>query len=286
MKPSTVINVQDLETKLSKATLPKYDNNIPKLMMEMETFWKAIKRLKPWTYSDSCFLTQLFCALKTTTNKSFDRTVKTLKDLWILQDPKYTAPFVIQTSCTKYVNLVGANKWNVTSAKDTKIIALTTALNDHKKKFNELKSKVESGGKIGGNDGGKSGGTSGDGKKNGKLKMPEWRTKYVGKTTTQEGKKWVWCEEHKSEGLFDGLYMPDGHNYANWKKEKETRVAEWKEQYHGKKDKNSTLSATTSQPNKLTLSSKLSTALSTKLRVSVADANKLIEEALKESGKE
>ncbi len=41
-----------------------------------------------------------------------------------------------------------------------------------------------------------------------------------------------------------------------------------------------------SQPNKLTLSSKLSTALTTKLEVSAADADKLFEEALKESGKE
>ncbi len=42
--------------------------------------------------------------------------------------------------------------------------------------------------------------------------------------------------------------------------------------------------ATTSQANKLTLSSKLSTSLTTKLRVSAADVNRLIEEALKELG--
>ncbi len=286
VKPSTVIDVQDLESKLSKATLQKYDNDVPKLTREMETIWKEIKRLKPGTYSESRFLTQLFRALETTTNESFERTVETLKDMWILQDPKCTVPFVIQTSSTKYVNLVGANKWNVTSAKDTKIIALTTALNDHKKKFNELKSKVKSGGKSSGNDGGNPGGTGGNSKKTGKLKIPEWRTKYVGKTTSQEGKKWVWCKEHKSEGLFDGLYMPDGHDYAKWKKEKETKVAEWKEQRRQKKDKQPNPSGTTSQPDKLTLSSKLSTALTTKLGVSAADANKLIEEALKESGKE
>ena len=37
VKPSTVINVQDLENKLGKATLQKYDNDIQKLMREMET---------------------------------------------------------------------------------------------------------------------------------------------------------------------------------------------------------------------------------------------------------
>ncbi len=200
VKPSTVIDVQDLKNKLSKATLQKYNNDVPKLTREMETIWKEIKQLKPGTYSDSCFLTQLFRALKTTSNESLERTDEMLKDLWILQDPKCTIPFVIQTACTKYVNLVGANKWNITSMKDTKIIALTTALNDHKKKFNELKSKVESGSKNDSNSGRNNSGKGG--KKKSKLKIPEWRTKYVGKTMNQEGKKWVWCKEHKSKRPF------------------------------------------------------------------------------------
>ncbi len=80
--------------------------------------------------------------------------------------------------------------------------------------------------------------------------------------------------------------MPDGHNHAEWKKQKDVKLAEWKEQRSGKKDKADKPSSTTSQAKKLTLSSKLSTALTTKLGVSSADANKLIEEALKESGKE
>ena len=197
-------------------------------MREMETIWKEIKQLKPGNYSDSRFLTQLFRALETTSNESFERTVEMLKDLWILQDPKCTVPFVIHTSCTKYVNLVGANKWNVTSAKDTKIIALTTALNDHKRRFNKLKSKVESGDKVGNDSGGRE--SKNGGKKKSKLKVPEWRTKYVGKTTTQEGKKWIWCKEHKSEGRFDGLYMPDGHDHAEWKKGKDVKIAGWRAQ--------------------------------------------------------
>ncbi len=132
----------------------------------------------------------------------------------IIQDPKCTVPFVIQTGCTKYVNLVGANEWNVTSAKATKIIAFTTALNDCKKKFNELKSKVEASGGSSKN-GGKTGGNPGGYKPVGKLKLkvPEWQIKFQGMTTTVDDKKWVWCKEHKSEGLFDGMYMPNGHNH-------------------------------------------------------------------------
>ncbi len=80
--------------------------------------------------------------------------------------------------------------------------------------------------------------------------------------------------------------MPNRHNHEKWKKEKEAKVAEWKEQHREKKDKGTKPSNTTSQANKLTLSSKLSTALTTKLGVSASDANKLIEDALKEWGKE
>ncbi len=124
-----------------------------------------------------------FFEQETTPNESFECTVETLKNLWILQDPKCTIPFVIQTSCTKYINLVGTNKWNVRSGKDTKIIAWTTALNNHKKKFNKLKSKVETGG-IGSNSSNNDGSKKTDSSKNGKLKVPEWRIKFKGKTTT------------------------------------------------------------------------------------------------------
>ena len=107
-----------------------------------------------------------------------------------MQDPKCTVPYVIQTGCTKYINLVGAKKWNVTSAKDTKIITLTTSLNDHKSQFNELKLKMASGG-GGKNYNGKSDGGSGGGKTNDKLKVPGWWIKFKGKTTIVDDKKWV-----------------------------------------------------------------------------------------------
>ena len=96
----------------------------------------------------------------------------------------------------------------------------------------------------------------------------------------------VWCKEHKSNGIVDGMYMPDGHDHVAWKKEKDAKIASWQEEKRSKKDKDNKPLSTTSQPNKLTLSKKLTTALTTKLSVSSADATKLIKEALKESGKE
>lgn len=109
---------------------------------------------------------------------------------------------------------------------------MATALNDHEKKFNELKSK-----NAFGDNGGRS--NSGKNRENGKLqgkpKIPEWMTKYAGMMTIKEGKKWVWCRKHKSEGLYDGLYVTNRHDHAKWK-EKAERLTEWKKNCHKKKD--------------------------------------------------
>ena len=66
--------------------------------------------------------------------------------------------------------------WNKTSNKDTKIIVLAMALNDHKKKFNELKSQVNSGKNASNNNFSNSlaGEKENNGKKKNKLKKPEW----------------------------------------------------------------------------------------------------------------
>ena len=49
-------------------------------MREMEKLYKEIRRLKLGTYDNNRFLTQLICALETTTNESFERTVEVVKE--------------------------------------------------------------------------------------------------------------------------------------------------------------------------------------------------------------
>ena len=97
IKPSTVIGVQDLEEKLASETLQKYENNVLSCTMDMEKQYKEIRRLKPGTYDDNHFLTQLFRALETTTNEIFERTVEVVKDKWILGDATCTIAYVIKT---------------------------------------------------------------------------------------------------------------------------------------------------------------------------------------------
>ena len=71
IKPSTVINVQDLEEKLASANLRGYENNVLSCTREMEKLYKEIRRLKPGTYDNNRFHARLFRALETTTNESF-----------------------------------------------------------------------------------------------------------------------------------------------------------------------------------------------------------------------
>ena len=124
-----------LEEKLASATLQKYENNIPFCKREIEKLHKKIRLLKPGAYDDNHFLTQLFRTLETTKNESFKRTVEVVNDKWILEDATYMVACVIKTCNTKYQNLEGSNVWNNSSNKYTKIIALTTALNDQRIKF-------------------------------------------------------------------------------------------------------------------------------------------------------
>ncbi len=142
IKPSTVINVQDLEDKLANVSLQKHDNNTQTCTRETEKVFKKIKRFKPGTYDKNCFPTQFFQATETTTNESFEWTVEVIKDEWIMGDPTCTIQYVILTLNTKFRNLNRAGIWNKTSEKETKIIALMTALNDQKKKFKELETEV------------------------------------------------------------------------------------------------------------------------------------------------
>ena len=155
----------------------------------MEKLYKEIRRLKPGTYGVNRFLTQLFRALETTTHESFDRTVEVVKGKWILGDATCTVAYVIKTCNTKYRNVEASNAWNKSSNKYTKIIALTTALNDQRMNFEELQKNYKDNGKnkIKPNEKNPSGNTGGN---NSKLRVPEWRIKFKGNTKTVDGKKW------------------------------------------------------------------------------------------------
>ena len=117
------------------------------------------------------------------------------------------------------------------------------------------------------------------------MRVPEWRFKFKGNTTMVDGNKQDWCKHHKSEGLFEGMYMPHPHNHDKWKQ----KHNEWNDnRINQRKLKSENVTGkpcATSNPNKFTLYKSLSTALKTNLGVSNSDASRIIEDALKEVGK-
>ena len=101
IKPSNVIDMQDFEEKLTSATLQKYGNNILSCKMDMEKLNKEFIRLNPKAYDNNRFLTQLFCALETTTTDSFKRAVEGVEAKLILGDAICMFAYVIKTCNTK-----------------------------------------------------------------------------------------------------------------------------------------------------------------------------------------
>ena len=50
------------------------------------------------------------------------------------------------------------------------------------------------------------------------------RTKYVGPHTVLDGVAYDWCDKgHKSAASPNGMYMPEGHDHAEWLKKKLAR---------------------------------------------------------------
>jgi hypothetical protein len=109
-----------------------------------------------------------------------------------------------------------------TNEKDTKIVALTSAIQDVKKKYGELAKKVSfEGGTKGGSSGKNGNGSSAAAKQQTKTRCPEWQVTKKGNTIEHEGCKYVWCPKHTSkDGSINGLYMPSPHDHDEWAKSK------------------------------------------------------------------
>jgi hypothetical protein len=159
IRPEIVVYVQDKEKLLEPLTLEKCGNNVQTLTGTLEKTWNEIKNIKPGTYDESRFLTQLFRALKTSTNDDFLRPVKNMGDLWIKSNPSITAVKVAADANQYYKTLVNTDEWNKMSEDKTILIALTTKVNELSKKNQQLESNLKS------NSRGNSGNNSGKEKK-------------------------------------------------------------------------------------------------------------------------
>jgi hypothetical protein len=137
---------------------------------------------------------------------------------------------IIQKLDKMHRNMVADGSWLNTNEKDTKIVALTSAIQDVKKKYGELAKKVSfDGGTKGASSGKKGNSSSAAVKQQTKAHCPEWQVTKKGTTIKHDGRKYVWCSKHTSkDGSVNGLYMPSPHDHDEWTKAKADKTAAFK----------------------------------------------------------
>jgi hypothetical protein len=175
-KPETIIEVHHLEKELITVVIwPMHENNVCLLTTQMMTVLQEI-HAKPGkdSYTDQRFITDLFRALKISPTEKFLALLDQLKRQWIMEDILEPAE-IIQKLNKMHCNMVAEGSWINTNEKDTKIVALTSAIQEVKKKFGNLAKKVSFDGFAKGGSPGKNGGSTSANKQQTKACCPEWQ---------------------------------------------------------------------------------------------------------------
>jgi hypothetical protein len=197
---------------------------------------------------------------------------------------------IIQKLDKMHCNMVADGSWLNTNEKDTKIMALTSAIQEVKKKYSELAKKVLfDGGPKGGSPNKKGVASSAAGKQQMKTCCPKWQVTKKGNTIDHEGRKYVGCPKHTSkDGSINGLYMPLPHDHDELAKAKADKTAAFKKQKkEAKKSRGKSVLAKKARPNnealKLALDKKMTTALVTQHHMSQTEAEILFNSVFKET---
>ena len=133
IRPTVVIDLEELEEKLKSATLQNHENDVQVLTLSMEQTYQEIRLSdKQNGYTEKRFLTQLFRALLTAKNPVFLREVESAKMDWIGGDSTVTSSVLIERANKWYKTLHKQKVWNKLSDEQTKILNLTTQLANSK----------------------------------------------------------------------------------------------------------------------------------------------------------
>ena len=159
-KPETIVEVRHLEKDLDTIVLwPTHENNVRSLTTRMMTLLQEIHaKTGKHSYTDQRFITNLFRALESSPTEKFLSFVDQLKSQWIMEDISLPSDIILKLD-KMHRNMVADGSWVNTNDKDTKIVALTTAIQDVRKKYEAMKVSFE-GGTKGGSAGAKGKGSS------------------------------------------------------------------------------------------------------------------------------
>jgi hypothetical protein len=93
------------------------------------------------SYTDQCFITKLFCDLESSPIEKFLVFVDQLKSQWIMEEIYLPSDIILKLD-KMHCNMVAECTWINTNEKDMEIVALTSAIQEVKKKFGDLGKKV------------------------------------------------------------------------------------------------------------------------------------------------
>jgi hypothetical protein len=287
-KTKTIIEVHHLKVELDSIKLwPDMENNVRNLTSKiLQVLQEIHAKSGVLSYTERCFITNVFRASLTSQTEKFVTFIDTLKNCWIMGE--VTNQATILTSLDKmYKNMVADGTWVNSSDKDTKIVALTTQLKQATKKLNELKKKVQTPTKL--NHGNKRGGAD-TSKKTTKDQAKLWCITKKGSTIDHDGKKFDWCPHHKSkDGSVNGMYMTSPHDHDAWAKAKAECEEKFKRSKHGAEvTPDKTGNAPAAKKHKagdleLKLSNKITSTLVTQHHLFQQEADAVFTDAFKEA---
>ena len=261
INPTTRVGISDLKTNLRSARLVTFQFNVKDLCDKMIEDYELIIERPNGKHDD--IVLDLFNALLSGKNNVFTSFVQRKKDAWETGNDEPHEQ-LIEDCITKYNNMVKQGIWKQEEAKDSKIVALVT-------KVNELESRLASK-----NTSSSTSSSSSQQAFSRKFGMDDWRFKKDGDSKKVDGEQWWWCPHHVQEGVYDGLYVkhpPEKH-------------AEWEERKKNNKLKSSSFkdsaasAATDTSKAKLSLSNSLKAAMVTNFQCSQEQADRLYSEVV------
>lgn len=267
LKPNVKVGVDIYKTNVEKATASDHGNDVKLLISYiMKNLNKIVKKDKNYKINE--FPRRVFQALETVENKEFNDTLMAEKRQWRKVDAKdYDIDELLTTMESSYDNIEAEGGWKTTKAKDSKLIALATRVEELEKELTTAKSVNNSGTNSGPN--------SNRGKQdNQNWEIDEWRKKKtLGNETTKDGKKYYWCPHHKNpnKGYPDGLYVT--HTLENCRIAKKRRAKTDKEKSAATPASSSTSDQT------LTMSDNLKAVLMTRCCLTAAEAESIWKES-------
>lgn len=230
INPSTRVGVRNLTNKLDQMNLEDYNQSVPEMIDAYENTYNLIIE-KEGTYSNQ--VSSLFDALLTSTNKDFSDSINDHLDKWedgekySLESLKIVANKKYNNLCERYKRKGSTFKENCTSSshvnvsptkKDAQIMALATEIESLKSKLYSTQDQSFYGNRNGSGSENQGRGNQGANNSSGNSPIATWRkTKNLGPKVFKDGKWYYWCEHHKVEGDYDGLYVthpPEKH--AEW----------------------------------------------------------------------